>query len=139
MTSWHQKNTVLSKTPLRRLHSILVLRYILNQNGRHGCLLAYTSKALTSAGQTTFYVIYLHNINASSAFLCPLVWQPEKWQRGKRRAKPILSWILESQILLFVRLHGRGDECLNVTFTYTSLNPHPASYTRFERLIKFYI
>lgn len=47
MTSWHQKNTVRSKTLLEGLHSrasFLVLRYILNQNGRHDCLLAYTSK-----------------------------------------------------------------------------------------------
>lgn len=52
------ENNVLSKIPLKGLYSILVSRYILNQNGRHGCLLAYTSKKLTSADQAKLQFIY---------------------------------------------------------------------------------
>ena len=80
------ENTVLSKIPLKGLYSILVLRYTLNQNGRHGCLLAYTSKKLTSADQAKLYAIYIQGINALPALLCPLVLQCAGWHGGKRRA-----------------------------------------------------
>lgn len=68
------------------LYSVLALRHILNQNGRHGCLLAYTSKKLTSADQAKLYTMYIKGINALPAPSCLLVPQRAGWHGGKRTA-----------------------------------------------------